>query len=184
MWWDGGNLQCDGSQCESARDRRRRRIRHRQGPSLCRILYCSGDICYPRDGGAVDPHATRQHSRRRANAASSFPTMHRRRRRRRALATERDVLRIGVGRAVDLCSDNPFNVPLVPTALCTYLCSLYRLSLVRRCRQIHDTKVFRHKRNVSPKLACRDENRRHFALSATCRRHVADISNQAHGCIT
>ncbi len=34
---------------------------------------------------------------------------------RRALATECDVLRIGVGRAVDLCSDNPFNVPCLGT---------------------------------------------------------------------
>ncbi len=55
--------------------------------------------------------------------------------------------------------------------LFTYLCTLYRLSLVRRCWQIHDIKVFQHKRNVSPKLACRDENWRHFALSPTCRRH-------------
>ena len=38
--------------------------------------------------------------------------------------------------------------------------------------------MFRHKRNVSPKLACRDENWRHFALSPTCRRHVADITSQ------
>ncbi len=34
---------------------------------------------------------------------------------------------------------------------------------------------------MSPKLACRDENGRHFALSPTCRRHVADISSQGSG---
>ena len=30
---------------------------------------------------------------------------------------------------------------------------------------------------MSPKLARRGENRRHFALSATCRRHVGDITS-------
>ena len=43
-------------------------------------------------------------------------------RRRRALATECDVLRIGVGRAVNQCSDNPFNVPCLGTHTGIELC--------------------------------------------------------------
>ena len=59
-------------------------------------------------------------------------------------------------------------------SVCTYLrtiMSVFGLSMLENS----DTKVLK---TMSPKLACRDENRRHFALSPTCRRHVADFSSQ------
>ncbi len=31
---------------------------------------------------------------------------------------------------------------------------------------------------MSPNFPCRDENRQHFAMSPTCRRHVANITSQ------
>ena len=43
----------------------------------------------------------------------------------------------------------------------------------------HDTKVYRHTRNMLLKLACRGRNWRHCRLLLTCRRHVTDITSQA-----
>ena len=70
--------------------------------------------------------------------------------------------------------------------VCTYLrTNLFGLSLVRQCREIATQKRADTLKTMSPKLACRDKNWRHFALSATCRRHVVDISSQVIvvGCV-
>ncbi len=45
------------------------------------------------------------------------------------------------------------------------------LSIVHQCRKMPTQKFPDTLCIMLPKLACRDKNRRHFALSATCRRH-------------